>query len=100
MIMNASAVGYYGSSFDIVNESSSAGTDFLSNICLQWEKKAEDELSNKTQQLILLRIGVVLDSKSGMLSKLIMRNTLQIQLSYQQHIKSKYDESFQQYYKI
>ena len=71
IIMNASAVGYYGSSLNPVNETSSSGNNFLSNICIQWEKKANDEFGDKTQQLILLRIGVVLDSNSGMLLQLI-----------------------------
>ncbi len=71
IIMNASAVGYYENSLNRVNETFSSGNDFLSNICVQWEKKAKDEFKDKTQQLILLRLGVVLDSNSGILSKLI-----------------------------
>ena len=71
IIMNASAVGYYNSSSSIVDESDGPGNDFLSDVCIQWEKKANEQFSSQTSQLILLRIGIVLDSNSGMLSKLI-----------------------------
>ena len=71
IIMNASAVGYYKSSSNIIDEESSEGDDFLSDVCVQWERKAKQEFNHQTQQLILLRIGIVLDSNSGMLSKLI-----------------------------
>ena len=72
LIMNASAVGYYKSTSAVIDEEGFAGEDFLSNVCVQWEREATDKFSGQTQQLILLRIGIVLDSNSGMLSKLIM----------------------------
>ena len=70
--MNASAVGYYKSSSTKVDESDGPGDDFLSNVCVKWEEKANEKFSSQTSQLILLRIGIVLDSNSGMLSKLIL----------------------------
>ena len=72
VIMNASAVGYYKSSYNVVDESGSKGTDFLSHVCDQWEKAALDKLGKQTQRLVLLRIGIVLESNSGMLSKMIV----------------------------
>lgn len=72
VIMNASAVGYYKSSYNVVDESGSKGTDFLSHVCDQWEKAAFDKLGKRTQRLVLLRIGIVLESNSGMLSKMIV----------------------------
>ena len=72
VIMNASAVGYYKSSYNVVDESGSKGTDFLSHVCDQWEKAALDKLGKRTQRLVLLRIGIVLESNSGMLSKMIV----------------------------
>ena len=72
IIMNASAVGYYKSSSTKVDESDGPGDDFLSNVCVKWEEKANEKFSSQTSQLILLRIGIVLDSNSGMLSKLIL----------------------------
>ena len=70
--MNASAVGYYKSSYNVVDESGFKGTDFLSHVCDQWEKAALDKLGKQTQRLVLLRIGIVLESNSGMLSKMIV----------------------------
>ena len=72
MIMNASAVGYYQSCSNSAIESDPSGDDFLSDVCLKWEEKAHEQFYNQTKQLILLRIGIVLDSRSGMLSKLIL----------------------------
>lgn len=72
VIMNASAVGYYKSSYNVVDESGFKGTDFLSHVCDQWEKAALDKLGKRTQRLVLLRIGIVLESNSGMLSKMIV----------------------------
>ena len=70
LIMNASAVGYYAYSEKLQDESSDNGGHFLSNICFHWENKAIKELSSKTDRLVILRIGIVLDSDSGILSKL------------------------------
>ena len=41
--MNAS-VGYYNSSSSIVDESDGPGNDFLSDVCIQWEKKQMNNL--------------------------------------------------------
>ena len=70
IIMSASAVGYYQSSDSPVSEDSLPGKDFLSDVCIKWEKEAVKKFADKTQQLILLRIGIVLDNNSGMLSRL------------------------------
>ncbi len=72
VIMNASAVGYYKSSYNVIDEKGSKGTDFLSHVCDQWERKAFDKLGEQTERLVLLRIGIVLESNSGMLSKMIL----------------------------
>ena len=70
IIMSASAVGYYQSSDSPISEDSLPGKDFLSDVCIKWEKEAVKKFADKTQQLILLRIGIVLDNNSGMLSRL------------------------------
>ncbi len=56
ILVNASAVGYYGN-------------DFLSKVCIEWEKKA---LAGKEKNLkvIILRIGVVL-GKGGMFARIL-----------------------------
>ena len=70
IIMSASAIGYYQSSDSPLNEDSLPGKDFLSDVCIKWEKEAVKKFADKTQQLILLRIGIVLDDSSGILSRL------------------------------
>jgi len=70
LIMNASAVGYYAYSNKRQDESSNNGSHFLSDVCFQLENKAHEKFSSKTDRLVILRIGVVLDSDSGILSKL------------------------------
>ena len=70
LIINASAVGYYSYSNEIQDESNEPGRHFLSDVCVKWENKAIQNFSSKTNRLVLLRIGVVLDAKSGILSKL------------------------------
>ena len=70
LIINASAVGYYAYSDKPQDESNDNGEHFLSDVCFHWESKAIEEFSSKTDRLVILRIGVVLDSDSGILSKL------------------------------
>ena len=70
LIMNASAVGYYSYSDKRQDESDTHGNHFLSEVCLKWENKVTKEFFSKSDRLAILRIGVVLDSNSGILSKL------------------------------
>ena len=70
LIINASAIGYYAYSDKKQNEKSHKGDHFLSDICMHWENKAFEEFSSKSERVTVLRIGVVLDSNSGILSKL------------------------------
>ncbi len=68
VLINASAVGYYGISdtakFD---ESSPTGNDFLAEVCREWEAAAQ-----KTDiRLVTFRLGVVLGNGGGALAKMI-----------------------------
>ena len=73
VLISASAVGYYGS-FDRcddtpgITESGKQGRDFLAEICVDWEREA---LKAEGVRLVLLRTGIVLSSKGGMLEKLL-----------------------------
>jgi uncharacterized protein (TIGR01777 family) len=75
VFISASAIGYYGSfdrssdSPDIV-ESGSKGRDFLAKICIDWEKEAL-EAEKTGVRLVLLRTGIVLSTKGGMLQKML-----------------------------
>jgi uncharacterized protein len=71
VLVNASAIGYYGTSetaeFD---ESSPPGTDFLAEICQQWEAAAQAVIPQGTR-LVILRFGIVLGLEGGALGKML-----------------------------
>jgi uncharacterized protein len=72
VIVSASAIGYYGNRGDeILTESSAPGTDFLAQLCRDWEAAvaAADSLDIRT---VMLRIGIVLDAHGGALPRIIM----------------------------
>jgi uncharacterized protein len=67
VLINASAIGYYGVSetakFD---ESSPSGNDFLAEVCREWEAAAQQTLG----RLVTLRLGIVLGN-GGALAKML-----------------------------
>ena len=71
ILVNASAVGYYGDVPEgVLTETSDAGDGFLAKTCGQWEAEARKaELSGT--RVVLARLGPVLGEKGGMLSKMI-----------------------------
>jgi uncharacterized protein len=70
VLINASAIGYYGTSetakFD---ETSAAGTDFLAQVCTEWEAAAQAVTASGTR-LVILRLGIVLGN-GGALGKML-----------------------------
>jgi len=72
VFLSASAIGYYGphSADCNVTESDEAGSDFLADVCNQWEK-ATESAQKAGVRTILMRIGAVLSSKGGALSKML-----------------------------
>src|SRR5215212_4517038 len=71
VLVSASAVGFYGDRGDeTVREESASGTDFLSEVCREWEK-ATLEASQAGLRVVHLRIGVVLDAEGGALAKML-----------------------------
>lgn len=72
VILQASAVGYYGSQgHEVLTEKSSKGQGFLADLCFAWEGALSLEQSLKTR-LVFLRTGLVLASDGGMLPKLAL----------------------------
>jgi uncharacterized protein len=72
VLLNASAVGYYGHvPDDDVTEAYPKGNGFLCDVCEQWEKEAQ-----KAQELdvrvVLLRTGIVLARNEGALHKFLL----------------------------
>ncbi len=69
VLLSASAVGYYGDGGDqVLDESSPAGTDFLADVCVQWEA-ATAPAEAAGLRVAHLRTGLVL-GRGGMMAKL------------------------------
>lgn len=71
VLVSASAIGYYGERGDeILTETSAPGSDFLAQLCREWEAetlKAERE----GIRAVMLRFGIVLASHGGALAKML-----------------------------
>jgi uncharacterized protein (TIGR01777 family) len=71
ILVNASAIGYYGPHDDEeVTEDSPPGNDFLAHICVEWEKVARAAEGHGIR-VAMVRIGVVLDKEGGALAKML-----------------------------
>jgi uncharacterized protein len=69
-LINASAIGYYGTSeTETFDETSIAGNDFLAEVCKTWETEAQ-KVKEAGTRLVILRIGIVL-ANGGALGKMI-----------------------------
>jgi uncharacterized protein (TIGR01777 family) len=70
-IISASGVSYYGDrANNLLTENSAPGTDFLANVCLQWEH-AVDNGEGFGLRLAKFRTGMVLDAGGGALPVLV-----------------------------
>jgi len=69
--VSASAIGYYGDRGDgILTEASPPGKDFLSEVCVEWEK-ATALASEKGIRVVNCRFGIILDANGGALKKML-----------------------------
>jgi len=67
VLLNASAVGYYGFHGDEeLDETAGPGGDFLASLCRDWESAA-DGASSAGVRVVKLRSGIVLGEKGGAL---------------------------------
>jgi len=67
LLVNASAIGYYGDTGDAtVDETSPAGGGFFPELCQAWEG-ATTRASEAGVRVVLVRSGLVLDSGGGLL---------------------------------
>ena len=71
ILVNASAIGYYGPHGDEeLTEESPPGNDFMAQLCIAWEKAAQGAQAHGVR-VAMIRIGVVLDKEGGALAKLL-----------------------------
>lgn len=72
VLVNASAVGFYGSRGDeVLTESSAPGEDFLSGVTRQWEAAAL-EAQKLGVRVVMIRSGIVLGRQGGALAQMAM----------------------------
>jgi uncharacterized protein len=72
VLIQASAVGYYGVHQDeLIKESQSAGDDYLGVVCTKWEASTS-EVEEYGIRRVILRTGLVLDAKQGALPRLAL----------------------------
>ena len=70
VLVNASAVGYYGDTGSrIADESAPAGSGFLAQLCVDWEA-ATAPAQDAGVRVVLARTGLVLSPTGGLLNKL------------------------------
>jgi len=71
-LIQASGIGYYGNRGDeLLDEASAAGTGFLSEVALQWEKSTGPVEALGVRRAII-RTGVVLGRSGGFLSRVLL----------------------------
>jgi hypothetical protein len=70
--ISASGIGYYGAitSDKIFNEDDKPENDFISEICMVWEKSV-DQFNSLGIRTVILRTGIVLAKEGGALEKII-----------------------------
>ncbi len=71
VFINASAVGYYGTSETrVYTEESPSGDDFLASVCVAWEQVAME--ASAYTRVVITRLGVVLGKDGGALPKMML----------------------------
>jgi len=72
VLINASAIGYYGNQGDLpLTEDAGCGDAFISQVCRDWEKAAAPA-QKKGIRVVFLRLGVVLAPGGGALEKMLL----------------------------
>ena len=72
VLINASAIGFYGDSGStVVDESSPAGDNFLTEIVTTWEDAAKPAVRANIRT-VFIRSGVVLSKEAGALQKMLL----------------------------
>ncbi len=72
VVVQSSAVGYYGSrGGEILTEQSKPGSDFLADVCIDWEKSTEAVEAWGVRRPVI-RTGIVLSAEGGALPKMLL----------------------------
>jgi uncharacterized protein len=70
VLISQSAVGYYGDRGDaIVDESAPPGADFPAQVSIEWEREAHE--ADDLLRVVVVRTGLVLDPREGLLKQLL-----------------------------
>ncbi len=71
VLVNGSAIGYYGPCGDeVIDESFPAGNDFLAHVALEWEEATR--AASRRARVVLVRTGIVLSPDGGALPRLVL----------------------------
>jgi uncharacterized protein len=71
VLVSGSAIGYYGDrGDDVMSESSSPGTDYVAQVCREWEGAAAP-FARTGASLALVRTGIVMGASGGVLERLL-----------------------------
>jgi uncharacterized protein (TIGR01777 family) len=70
VFVSASAIGWYGTRAELVDEHAPRGDGFLAELCAEWEAAAEPARAAGIR-VVHPRIGVVLSTQGGALAKLL-----------------------------
>jgi hypothetical protein len=69
VVASGSAIGYYGSrGEEVLDETSNPGSDFLADVCVQWEQAAS-EFVGLGAKVAFLRTGIVMSPRGGALKR-------------------------------
>jgi len=72
VLVAASATGFYGNRGNqLLDESTAPGQDFLSEVCIEWER-ATAPAREKGIRVVHLRIGIVLSPQGGALKQMLL----------------------------
>ena len=72
VLLNASAIGFYGNRGDeLLDEAAAAGDSFLPYLCIQWED-ATAAAEAAGHRVVRLRFSIVLDKEGGALKKMLL----------------------------
>ena len=72
LLLQGSAVGYYGDGGDqVLTESSPSGDDFLARVCVEWEASTAEVVFLGVRRPVL-RTGIVLSMEGGALPKMAL----------------------------